>query len=262
MRGSAGGARAALAGVVLGVSLTALAGCGVVDRALSTPTITEVPSQPDAVTPTSQVAGPDQTGAGEATAAPAATAPSRAPARPRLPEPGGLQATERLVVVDSLGLGFAAPMLFMEIDPKQYLEGTAALDELARGMGLSPDQLRNGLLNQLDRVVVGRADDGRTASIVVARAPLDGLPSAALIRKDIVGLLGGTVGSVSRVTTPAGPAVRAVYRIGSRQSPQHGEAFYLETAEGAVASLTVTSFSAAESRRLGARVVRTLRVIE
>lgn len=248
--------------VLIGVSVTGLGGCGVVDRVMSTPTITEVPSQPDEITPTVPVPGAsDGTDTDEATGAPVAATSKSTPVRPKLPEPGGLQATERLVVVDRLGLGFAAPTLFMEIDPEKYLEGTAALDELAGQMGLSPDQLRNGLLNQLDRMVVGRADDGRTASIVVARTPLDGLPSAALIRKDIAGLLGGTVASVTRVATPAGPAVRAVYRIGPQQLLQHGEAFYVETAEGAVASVTVTSFSAAESKRMGARVVKTLRVI-
>jgi len=271
MRGSARGVRAALTGVVLGVSLaglvSGLAGCGVVDRVMATPTITELPSQPGEIAPTVPVAGASgSTDGRETTGAPVVAVPSTpsssAPAGPKLPQPGGLQPTERLVVVDQLGLGFAAPTLFMEIDPEKYLEGTAALDELAGQMGLSPDQLRNGLLNQLDRMVVGRADDGRTASIVVARTPLDGLPSAALIRKDIGGLLGGTVSSVTRVATPAGPAVRAVYRIGPQKFLQHGEAFYLATTDGAVASVTVTSFSAAESKRMGARVVKTLRLLE
>jgi len=244
-----------------------LAGCGVVDRVMATPTITELPSQPGEIAPTVPVAGASgSTDGRETTGAPVVAVPSTpsssAPAGPKLPQPGGLQPTERLVVVDQLGLGFAAPTLFMEIDPEKYLEGTAALDELAGQMGLSPDQLRNGLLNQLDRMVVGRADDGRTASIVVARTPLDGLPSAALIRKDIGGLLGGTVSSVTRVATPAGPAVRAVYRIGPQKFLQHGEAFYLATTDGAVASVTVTSFSAAESKRMGARVVKTLRLLE
>lgn len=254
-----------MVGVVFGVSLTGLGGCGVVDRVMSTPTITEVPSQPDEITPTVPVPGdPSATATGAATdvtGAPVAATPSATPVRPKL-QPGPLQGTERLVVVDSLGIGFAAPTLFMEIDPEKYLEGTAALDELSAQMGLSPDQLRNGMLNQLDRMVVGRGDDGRTASIVVARTPLDGLPSGALIRKDIAGLLGGTVTGVTRVTTPAGPAVRAVYRIGPKQFLQHGEALYLETPDGAVASVTVTSFSAAESKRMGARAVKTLRFIE
>ena len=56
--------------------------------------------------------------------------------------------------------------------------------------------------------------------------------------------------------------MRAVYRLGPQQLLQHGEAFYVETAEGSVASVTVTSFSAAESKRMGARVVKTLRVVE
>ena len=164
--------RAAVAGVVLGVSLTGLGGCGVVDRVMSTPTITEVPSQPDEITPTVPAPGdPAATATADASGAPVAATPRSTPARPKLPEPGPLQATERLVVVDSLGIGFAAPTISTEIDPEKYVEGSAALDELSRMMGLSPAQVRNGLLDRIDRMVTAVGDDGRITSIVVTRIP-------------------------------------------------------------------------------------------
>lgn len=264
------GTRAGLSGLAclaLGVSLAAtasLGGCGVVDRVMANPTITAVPSQPDEITPT--VAVPGASGApaaGTSTAgAPTAPTPRSTPAPAKRPEPGGIEPTERLVVVDSLGIGFAAPTLFMEIDPEKYFKDSAALDELAKGMGISPDSLRNGVLNQVDRMVVGRADDGRTASIIVARLPLDALPTDAAIRREITGMLGGTVTAVKRVATAAGPVVRADYRVGPSKFRQYGEQQYLETPDGAIASVTVTAFSAAESQRMGARVLKTLRTFE
>jgi hypothetical protein len=256
--------RSAVAVVVTGVALSGLGGCGVVERVMATPTITELPSAPDVVTPTAPVAGADGSATPVATVTPDASAgatPSRAPARPDAPEPGPLEPTERLVVVDSLGLGLAAPTLFREIDPEDYLEGSAALDELADQMGLTPAQLRNGMLDQLDRMVVGAGDDGMPASIVVTRTPLAALPSASLIRGETADLLGGTVSKVRRIETPAGPAVHAAYRLGSTWANQYGEAFYLKTPE-AVVSINVTSYSASEAKRLGARVATTLRVIE
>ncbi|MDF2091289.1 hypothetical protein P0Y31_02955 [Knoellia sp. 3-2P3] len=264
MRGSAGGIRSAVAVAVTGVALTGLAGCGVVERVMATPTITELPSAPDAVTPTAPVDGASGAATPVATVTPDASAgatPSAAPDRSGWPDPSPLESTERLVVVDSLGIGLAAPTLFREIDPEDYLEGSAALDELAGQMGLTPAQLRNGMLNQLDRMVVGAGDDGMPASIVVTRTPLGELPSASLIRRDTADLLGGTVSRVRRIETPAGPAVHAVYRLGSTWANQHGEAFYLETPE-TVVSINVTSFSASEAKRLGTRVVKTLRPIE
>jgi hypothetical protein len=265
MQGDSKRGRARLAGLVLGVSLAgSLAGCGVVERVMATPTITALPSEPDLVTPTVPVEGASGAVTPVPTVTPDASAgatPSSAPDRSGWPDPGPLQPTERLVVVDTVGLGLAAPTLFREIDPEDYLEGSAALEELADQMGLTPAQLRNGMLNQLDRMVVGAGDDGMPASIVVTRTPLGNLPSASLIRGEIADLLGGTVGKVKRVETPAGPAVHAVYRLGSTWANQYGEAFYLETPE-AVVSINVTSFSAAEAKRLGTRVLRTLRTID
>ncbi|MDF2145089.1 hypothetical protein [Knoellia sp. p5-6-4] len=252
-----------MAVLVTAVVLTGLAGCGVVERVMATPTITDLPSAPDVVTPTAPVDGASGS-APVATVTPDASAgatPSSAPDRSGWPDPSPLEATERLVVVDSLGIGFAAPTLSTEIDPEKYVEGSAALDELAGQMGLTPSQLRNGMLNQLDRMVVGAGDDGMPASIVVTRTPLGELPSASLIRRDTADLLGGTVSKVRRIETPAGPAVHAVYRLGSTWANQHGEAFYLETPE-AVVSINVTSFSASEAKRLGTRVLTTLRIIE
>jgi hypothetical protein len=250
---------------VLGVSLAgSLAGCGVVERVMSTPTITALPSEPDTITPAVPGDGAPGSAAPVATVTPDASAgatPASPPDRSGWPDPAPLQATERLVVVDNLGVGLAAPMLFMEIDPEDYLEGSAALDELADQMGLTPAQLRNGVLNQLDRMVVGTGDDGMPASIVVTRTPLGELPSASLIREEIADLLGGTVSKVGRAETPAGPAVHAVYRMGPDWANQHGEAFYLPTPE-AVVSVNVTAFSATEAKRLGARVTTTLRIIE
>ena len=245
--------------------MTGVGGCGVVDRVMATPTITAVPSQPDEITPTVPVPGasgaPASAGSSNAGSS-TAPSPRSTPVTPKLPEPGGIQPTERLVVVDSLGIGFAAPTLFMEIDPEKYFKDSAALDELAKGMGVSPDALRNGVLNQVDRMVVGRADDGRTASIIVSRLPLDALPTQATIRREITGMLGGTVTEVTRVVTPAGPVVRADYRVGPQNFRQYREQLYLETPDGAIASVTVTTFSAAERQRMGARVLKTLRTIE
>lgn len=264
MWGSAGGIRAAVACLVVGGSLTGLGGCGVVDRVMATPTITAVPSQPDEITPTVPLPGAPGAPAtdGTSTGGPS-TAPTRSskPPAPRLPEPGGLQPTERLVVVDSLGIGFAAPTISTEIDPDKYAEGSAALDELARVMRLTPSQVRSGLLDRIDRMVTAVGDDGRVASIVVTRIPSTELPTEALIRQGIGATLRASVTRVDRPVTAVGKSVHAVYRLGSAGNYHYGEAVYVDTSEGGV-SVTVTAGSAAEAKRLGGRVLKTLRTVE
>jgi hypothetical protein len=249
--------------VLLGVSLCgSVSGCGFVERVTSTPSITDLPTHPDEITPTAAVPGAaGGTATADATGVPVAAAPTSTQARPSLPEPGALLATERLVVVDTVGLGFAAPTLATEIDPEEYVEGSAALDELSRLMGLSPTQVRNGLLDQIDRMVTGVGDDGRILSIVVARVPTGELPTERLIREGIGATMNGTVTRVSRPVTAAGKVVQAVYRLGTDGDHHYGEAIYVETPE-AVASVTVTAGSAAEARRVGSRVLTTLRTIE
>jgi hypothetical protein len=128
-------------------------------------------------------------------------------------------------------------------------------------MGLSPSQVRNGLLNQIDRMVTGVGDDGRMTSMVVARVATGELPTEELLRQGLGVTMNGDVTRVSRPATPAGTAVHAVYRLGTAGDYHYGEAVYLQTPE-AVASVTVTAGSAAEARRLGGRVLATLRVIE
>ena len=251
----------------MGASLSGVAGCGVVDRVMASPTITAVPSQPDEITPTAPVPGASGTPASDGTAPPggsiAATAPAprSTPVMPKLPEPGGLQPTERLVVVDSLGIGFAAPTISTEIDPDQYAEGSAALDELARVMRLTPAQVRSGLLDRIDRMVTAVGDDGRVASIVVTRIPSTELPTEALIRQGIGATLKATVTRVDRPVTAVGKSVHAVYRLGAAGNYHYGEAVYVDTSEGGV-SVTVTAGSAAEAKRLGGRVLKTLRTVE
>lgn len=257
--------------VLLGVSLSgSVSGCGFVERLTSTPSITELPSHPDEISATAppttsatalatggndqadgSVAGPGSGGSTE----PSATVTRKGP------EPGPLQAVERLVVVESVGLGLAAPTLFGEIDPEDYAAGSAALDQLARQMGLDAEQVRTALLDQVERMVVGQGDDGRPASIVVVLTPLETLPSASLLRTDIGSVLGGTVTKVTRPATPVGTGVRATYRLGSAFGQQYGEALYVETEEGVV-SVTATAWSAAEAKRMADRVVKTLRAID
>jgi hypothetical protein len=249
---------------VTGVALTGLAGCGVVERVMATPTITELPSAPDVVTATAPVDGASGSATSVPTVTPDASAgatPSAAPDRSGWPDPSPLEPTERLVVVDSLGIGFAAPTLSTEIDPEEYVEGSAALEELSRVMGLSPAQVRNGLLNRIDRMVTAVGDDGRIASIVVTRIPSTELPTEALVRQGVGATMSGTVTKVDRPTTAAGKSIHAVYRLGTAGDYHYGEAVYLDTFEGAV-SVAVTAGSAAEARRLGGRVLKTLRTIE
>jgi hypothetical protein len=251
-------------GLVLGVSLTGLGGCGVVHRVMSTPTITEVPSQPDEITPTVPVPGVSGAPAADASSTGGASTdptPHATPARPKLPAPGALQPTERLVVVDSLGIGFAASTLSTEIDPEKYVEGSAALEELSRVMGLSPTQVRNGLLDRIERMVTAVGDDGRITSIVVTRIPSTELPTEALIRRGIGATMNARVTRVDRPITAAGRSIHAVYRLGTAGDYHYGEALYLDTAEGAV-SVAVTARSAAEAKRLGGRVLKTLRTVE
>lgn len=257
--------------VLLGVSLCgSVSGCGFLERVTSTPSITELPAHPDEITataPSSTSATAMATGGDNAAddsvagqTSDGSTEPSATVTR-KGPEPGPLQAVERLVVVESMGLGLAAPTLFTEIDPEDYSAGTAALDQLSRQMGLSPEQVRTALLDQVDRMVIGEGDDGGPASIIVVRTPLETLPSASLLRRDLGSLPGGAVSKVSRTDTPAGTAVRAVYRIGSAGDYHYGEALYLE-ADDAVVSVTMTARTPAEARRLTDRVVKTVRIID
>ena len=82
-------------------------------------------------------------------------------------------------------------------------------------MGLDPEQVRTALLDQVERMVIGQGDDGRPASIVVVLTPLETLPSASLLRRDIGSVAGRHRLKGQPTLPPPRHCVRAVYRIGS-----------------------------------------------
>ncbi len=138
------------------------------------------------------------------------------PARPSRPAVGPLQSTERLVIVDDLGIAFGAPTLFMEYDPKALLDGAAdspMMKELAGRMRMSPDQLRTGVLNQVDRILVGGPVAGGPSSIVTARVPLATLPPIPALRVQLKAVLGREIDTARAVRTPAGPGTLVTYTL-------------------------------------------------
>lgn len=264
MRGIVCRGRVGAAALALGLVGTALSGCSVVTSLTSTPTITAVTPRPDPVTPTvppgAESSAPPAAGA----AAPTLSAKPTLTARPSRPAVGPLQSTERLVIVDDLGIAFGAPTLFLEYDPKLLLDGAAdspMLKELAGRMRMNPDQLRTGVLNQVDRILVGGPVAGGPSSIVAARVPLATLPPMAALRAQLKAVLGRDIDTARAVRTPAGPGTLVTYTLVAGGRALHGTMLYVTAAEG-LASITVTSASPSEATALTGRVLKTVRITD
>jgi hypothetical protein len=264
MRGIVCRGRVGAAALALGLVGTALAGCSVVTSLTSTPTITAVTPRPDSVTPTVPPLAESSAPAAAGAAAPAGAATPTRPTRPSRPAFGPLQSTERLVIVDDLGMAFGAPTLFMEYDPKVLLDGAAdspMLKELAGRLRMNPDQLRTGVLNQVDRILVGGPVAGGPSNIVVARVPLTTLPPIPALRVQLKAVLGREIDTVRAVRTPAGPGTLVTYTLVAGGRTLHGSMLYVSGVEG-LASITVTSASPSEATALTGRVLKTVRVTD
>ena len=258
MRGIVGRGRVGAAALALGLVGAALSGCSVVTSLTSTPTITAVTPRPDSVTPTVPPVAESSGPRAAAAAAPTLTA------RPSRPAVGPLQSTERLVIVDDLGIAFGAPTLFMEYDPRALLDGATdspMMKELAGRMRMNPDQLKTGVLNQVDRILVGGPVAGGPSSIVAARVPLATLPPMATLRAQLKGVLGRDIDTARAVRTPAGPGTLLTYTLVAGGRALHGTMLYVTAGEG-IASITVTSASPSETTTLTGRVLKTVRITD
>lgn len=258
MRGIVCRGRVGAAALALGLVGTALSGCSVMTSLTSTPTITAVTPRPDSVSPTVPPVDTSSAPPAAAAAAPTLTA------RQTRPAVGPLQSTERLVIVDDLGIAFGAPTLFMEYDPKLLLDGAAdspMLKELAGRMRMNPDQLRTGVLNQVDRILVGGPVAGGPSSIVAARVPLATLPPIPALKVQLKAVLGREIDTARAVRTPAGPGTLVTYTLVAGGRTLHGSMLYVSAVEG-LASITVTSASPSEATALTGRVLKTVRVTD
>jgi len=264
MRGIVCRGRVGAAALALGLVGTALSGCSVVTSLTSTPTITAVTPRPDWVTPTARPVAESSAPRASAAAAPTLTSRPTLPARPSRPAVAPLQSTERLVIVDDLGIAFGAPTLFMEYDPKALLDGAAdspMMKALAGRMRMSPDQLRTGVLNQVDRILVGGPVAGGPSSIVTARVPLATLPPIPALRLQLKAVLGREIDTARAVRTPAGPGILVTYTLVAGGRAIHGSMLYVTAGEG-LASITVASASPSEATTLTGRVLKTVRITD
>jgi len=258
-------ARRGAVGAAVVLTALAIGGCTTVTSLTSTPSITDLPSRTDEITPT---ATPTNPGTATSTSGPGDATPGGAPtgvgASPTGPAPGGLRSTERLVILEDLGVAFAVPTLFTEVDPERLADaalGSPELKEAAERVGMSPAQLRNGMVNQMDRLYAGAGDNGSPTTVIAGRTPMLELPSNAALREQLRQGLGTDITRLAVVRTAAGSGVVATYSLAVRGRRSHGQIGLVDTSDGVV-SVTVTGGSAEDARALMTRAFATIRHAE
>ena len=172
-------ARRGAVGATVVLTALALGGCTTVTSLTSTPTITDLPSRTDEITPRRRPRAPAPPRAPLVRATGRPGSANRGRREPNGPAPGGLQSTERLVILEDLGVAFAVPTLFAEVDPERLADaalGSPELKEAAERVGMSLAQLRNGMVNQMDRLYAGAGENGFPTTVIAGRMPMRGSP--------------------------------------------------------------------------------------
>lgn len=168
------------------------------------------------------------------------------------------------MTVEELGIAFAAPAGFTDINPKEDLREAVEggeIQDLAEAYGVSPEQLRAALEDQTQRMLLGSTTGDYQTSVRAARSPTPDFPSDEALRAQLeAGLPFGKVETLRRVETAAGPAVLAGYTLTLDALKIYGQLVFVD-APAELAWVTISSGSAAEVATLTERVLKTIRPI-
>ena len=187
--------------------MLSLVGCG--GSLTGSPgTVTALPPDPHAITPTATVTpgAPDP-----------APAPSTEADPPSAWKGAALTAEEQPVEDGDLGIAFGVPRTFTELDAGNLANSQGSLEErrrLAGRLGLSLEDYTQMLQARMGRVFTAFvADPGDPVSLVLARTPGRALPPDATLRAGVSTGLAGPVDRLTHVRTQAGPAVRLTFHL-------------------------------------------------
>lgn len=237
------------------VTVLGLSGCGG-GIGLSSATLTPPPAIPGEITQTATrtaVPSPTSTAPSSAKATPAKSA-KPASAKPATGSKVALRSNEQRVTVKAAGITFGAPLAFGRADAEALLTKGADSPQMAAvasRLGLTPSELKNGLLRQTDTILVG------SAVVMVMHLPAQEMPDDDLLRRQFEYGSGGTVQTLTHVRTKAGPGVHATYRIKAAGRTVYGDVLMIRTAAG-LSTVTCTATTAARTAAVMNRVIATV----
>ncbi len=190
---------------------------------------------------------PPTTGSATTTGSTAATAsPTGSPSPTEAAE---LPSGSMWIEAPKAGVRFPVPDDWRTVSFQEVLDSgdTKAMDEAAKMMGVTPDQLQ-ALADQLEVIVFGPTVDKFAVNINAIGQPGTTLPTARLASEQLE-KLGGKVGTPVAGTTPFGKSLVVPYSLKLPNGTIQGRSILLETPDG-IATVTVSHVSEAEADKL------------
>ena len=147
------------------------------------------------------------------------------------------------------GIRFPVPDDWRTMSFQEVLDSgdTKAMDEAAKAMGVTPDQLQ-ALAEQIEVIVFGPTVDGFAVNINAIGQPGTTLPTARVASAQLE-KAGGKVGTPVAGTTAFGKSLVVPYSLKLPTGTIQGRSILLETPDG-IATLTVSHASKAEADKL------------
>ncbi|MEO7268178.1 MAG: hypothetical protein ABIW49_03105 [Knoellia sp.] len=177
---------------------------------------------------------------------------SSAPSTATTPELPKGYAWER---IEDASLKFAVPEAWSAINPKKLIaEGdTSVLDEMAKKMGITSDQMMQAVGNA-DLMLLAPPKDGYANNVSGIIVPLDGLPTEAQLKGQL-----GAMSETDVVITPgksaAGPMIAADYVLKVGTKSVQGRTLFFDGEDG-VLNLAISTLDAKTTAAV-AEVIRT-----
>ena len=177
-----------------------------------------------------------------------ATATPSSTATPELP------AGSMWIEAPKTGIRFPVPDDWRTISFQEVLDSgdTQAMDDAARTMGVTTDQLKE-LAKQIEVIVFGPTIGKFAVNINAIGQPGTKLPTAKLAGAQLE-KLGGKVGTAVSGTTAFGKSLVVPYSLKLPAATIQGRSILLETPDG-IATLTVSHVSEAEADKLAKAIL-------
>jgi len=182
-------------------------------------------------------------GGSASTSASASASASASPSEATLPD--GSQWVE----APKSGIRFPVPEDWRSMSFREVIDSgdKEAIDEAAKSMGVTPEQL-DTIADQIEVIVFGPTVKGFAVNINAVPQPNTAMPSAAEATSQLQGI-GGKVGKAKEGTTSLGKSLVVPYTLKVQDRTVQGRTLLIETDDG-VATLTVSHVSGDEADKL------------
>ena len=182
-------------------------------------------------------------GGSASTSASASASASASPSEATLPD--GSQWVE----APKSGIRFPVPEDWRSMSFREVIDSgdKEAIDEAAKSMGVTPEQL-DTIADQIEVIVFGPTIKGFAVNINAVPQPNTAMPSAAEATSQLQGI-GGKVGKAKEGTTSLGKSLVVPYTLKVQDRTVQGRTLLIETDDG-VATLTVSHVSGDEADKL------------